>query len=96
MKLLDVQNVSKSFGGLVAIYEVFFQLKKMEILGIIGPNGAGKTTLFSLISGFCNPEEGEIYFNGKPIHGLRPDEICKMGLVRTFQKKAYWGTWIDE
>jgi len=85
MKLLEVREISKSFGGLVAVHGVSFDLEKGEILGIIGPNGAGKTTLFSLISGFYEPDKGEIYFEGQPIHGLRPDEICKRALVRTFQ-----------
>jgi branched-chain amino acid transport system ATP-binding protein len=85
MELLEVHRISKYFGGLVAVQEVSFSLKKGQILGIIGPNGAGKTTLFSLISGFYRPDRGEVYFNGKPIHGLRPDEICKRALVRTFQ-----------
>ncbi len=85
MGLLNVNEISKSFGGLRALERVSFEVEKGETLGIIGPNGAGKTTLFNVISGFYTPDEGEIHFNGKAAHGLRPDEICKMGLTRTFQ-----------
>jgi branched-chain amino acid transport system ATP-binding protein len=85
MELLKVREITKYFGGLLALNRVSFEVQKGETLGIIGPNGAGKTTLFNIISGFYLPDEGNIYFNGKPIHGLRPDEICKMGLTRTFQ-----------
>jgi len=83
--LLNVEKISKSFGGLRALERVSCEVEKGEVIGIIGPNGAGKTTLFNVISGFYTPDEGEIHFNGKPTHGLRPDEICKMGLTRTFQ-----------
>ena len=85
MGLLSVEEISKSFGGLRALERVSFEVEKGETIGIIGPNGAGKTTLFNVISGFYFPDGGKIHFNGKPTHGLRPDEICKMGLTRTFQ-----------
>jgi branched-chain amino acid transport system ATP-binding protein len=85
MGVLEIREISKSFGGLKALSEVAFNVRKNEILSVIGPNGAGKTTLFNIISGFYRPDEGEVYLNGIPIHGLRPDEICKMGLTRTFQ-----------
>jgi len=85
MGLLSVEEISKSFGGLRALERVSFVVEKGEAIGIIGPNGAGKTTLFNVISGFYAPDGGKIHFNGKPTHGLRPDEICKMGLTRTFQ-----------
>lgn len=85
MEILEIKEVSKSFGGLKALSEVSFNARKNEVLSIIGPNGAGKTTLFNIISGFYRPDGGEIYFEGIPIHGLRPDEICRMGLTRTFQ-----------
>jgi len=85
MGLLSVEEISKSFGGLRALEGVSFEVERGETIGIIGPNGAGKTTLFNVISGFYSPDGGKIHFNGKPTHGLRPDEICKMGLTRTFQ-----------
>ena len=85
MELLEVNEITKFFGGLKALRRVSLALKKGDILGIIGPNGAGKTTLFNVISGFYPPDEGEIHFNGKAIQASRPDEICKLGLTRTFQ-----------
>jgi branched-chain amino acid transport system ATP-binding protein len=82
---LKVENISKHFGGLTALREVNFQVGQGEILGLIGPNGSGKTTLFNVISGFLPPSEGKVFFNGKDITGLRPDQIAHKGLVRTFQ-----------
>jgi len=83
--VLELNNVTKSFGGLVAVHDVSLKVSQEETLGIIGPNGAGKTTLFSIISGFVKPDAGEIVFAGKQLVGMRPDQICKLGLVRTFQ-----------
>jgi branched-chain amino acid transport system ATP-binding protein len=85
MEILKIKEISKSFGGLKALSEVSFNVRKNEILSIIGPNGAGKTTLFNIISGFYRPDTGEVDLDGIPIHGIRPDEICRMGLTRTFQ-----------
>jgi len=85
MEILKINEISKSFGGLKALSEVSFNVRKNEILSIIGPNGAGKTTLFNIISGFYRPDTGEVELDGIPIHGIRPDEICRMGLTRTFQ-----------
>ena len=85
MGFLDVEDVSKSFGGLAAISHLTFQLKKEEILGLIGPNGAGKTTLFNLLGGFLKPSAGDIKFNGESILGLRPHKIVKKGIAKTFQ-----------
>lgn len=82
---LEVRSVSKSFRGLKAISEVAFRMKEKEILGLIGPNGAGKTTLFNLITGFLQPDLGEITFAGQNIAGLAPHIICKRGITRTFQ-----------
>jgi branched-chain amino acid transport system ATP-binding protein len=82
---LEVQSVSKSFRGLKAISEVAFRMREKEILGLIGPNGAGKTTLFNLITGFFQPDLGEISFLGQNVVGLAPHIICKLGITRTFQ-----------
>ena len=85
MALLEVQNISKSFGGLKALNEVSFDLKQGEILGLIGPNGAGKTTLFSVINGFYRPDQGQVLFKGENITSLTASQICKRGIGRTFQ-----------
>lgn len=85
MTLLELKGVSKKFDGLKAVSQVSFGLADGEILGIIGPNGAGKTTLFNTITGFLKVDSGEIWFNGENIVGLKPHQICKKGMVRTFQ-----------
>jgi branched-chain amino acid transport system ATP-binding protein len=85
MRLLGVSGVSKSFGGLQAVRRVSFDLAEGEILGLIGPNGAGKTTLFHVISGFLEPDEGRVTYAGESLAGLRPHDICRRGMVRTFQ-----------
>jgi branched-chain amino acid transport system ATP-binding protein len=85
MPLLEIRNISKSFGGLRALNNVTFELRAGEILGLIGPNGAGKTTLFNTISGFLRPDKGEIVLGNENISGLRPHEICFRGIARTFQ-----------
>ena len=82
---LEVTNISKSFGGLKALRNISFNVSRGETVGIIGPNGAGKTTLFNVISGFIKPDQGEVIFTGRKLVGMRPDQICKIGLVRTFQ-----------
>ncbi|HDH87324.1 MAG: ABC transporter ATP-binding protein [Deltaproteobacteria bacterium] len=85
MNLLEFKDVTKYFGGLAALKAVSFYTQPEEILGLIGPNGAGKTTLFNLISGVYSPSSGEIYLNKDSIKGLKPYQICKMGVGRTFQ-----------
>ncbi len=85
MALLEVDKVTRRFGGLVAVNNVSFAVPEGEILGIIGPNGAGKTTLFSVISGFIPPSEGTVRFAGENIVGLSPDRLVRRGLVRSFQ-----------
>ena len=85
MSLLAVEGVSKSFGGLKAVQDVGFSLAEGELLALIGPNGAGKTTLFSVISGFFRPDAGRISFAGESLAGMRPHDICRRGMVRTFQ-----------
>jgi len=83
--VLEVQSISKSFGGLKALVDVDLEVKEKEILGIIGPNGAGKTTLFNIITGFLKPDKGRVVFNGEDITGLKPHTICMKGIARTFQ-----------
>jgi ABC-type branched-subunit amino acid transport system ATPase component/ABC-type branched-subunit amino acid transport system permease subunit len=83
--VLDVRNVSKSFGGLKAVQGVSLQVREGEIVGIIGPNGAGKTTLFNLLNGFVVPDAGQVIFGGRDITGRRPSEACLAGIGRTFQ-----------
>jgi branched-chain amino acid transport system ATP-binding protein len=85
MRFLKIENLSKSFGGLIAVNHVTFQVEQGEIMGLIGPNGSGKTTLFNLISGFLAPDKGNIYLGEKSLVGLRPHQICKRGIGRTFQ-----------
>ena len=85
MSLLEIENVSKAFGGLQAINKVSLNIKQGEIVGLIGPNGAGKSTLFDLISGLIKPDTGRIIFNGVDITGMPPHEICRSGIARTFQ-----------
>lgn len=86
MELLEVNGLTKSFGGLTAIIDLSFQVREREILGLIGPNGAGKTTAFNLISGYYRPDRGQVFFKGENITGIKPSRICKRGLTRTFQK----------
>jgi branched-chain amino acid transport system ATP-binding protein len=88
MRILEGEGVTKYFGGLAAVSNVDFHVHKGEILGLIGPNGAGKTTLFNLISAAIAPKSGVIRFKGQPINGLRPDQVCRMGVARTFQSVA--------
>jgi branched-chain amino acid transport system ATP-binding protein/branched-chain amino acid transport system permease protein len=83
--VLEVRNLSRSFGGLKAVQNVSFKLHKNEILGIIGPNGAGKTTLFNLLNGFLRPNQGEVLIDGRDMSGERPHTICEAGIGRTFQ-----------
>ena len=83
--LLDVQTIQKRFGGLVAVRDVDLKIERGMIASLIGPNGAGKTTFFNCVTGFYVPEEGDIVFNGRSIHGLRTDHIAQRGIARTYQ-----------
>jgi len=83
--MLEVRDLSKSFGGLKAVDQVSLDVRQGEIVGLIGPNGAGKTTLFAAIAGFHAPDAGRVAFEGRDITGLAPHEICAAGMVRTFQ-----------
>jgi branched-chain amino acid transport system ATP-binding protein len=85
MQILEGEKVVKHFGGLAAVHNVDFDIQQGEVVGLIGPNGAGKTTLFNLISGALPTTAGEIRYKGKKITGLKPHQICKMGVARTFQ-----------
>jgi branched-chain amino acid transport system ATP-binding protein len=84
--LLELNQVSKTFGGLRANWNVSFNVDSGSILGLIGPNGAGKTTLFSCITGYDPPTHGDVVFRGTRVNGMRPDQVCKLGMVRTWQK----------
>jgi branched-chain amino acid transport system ATP-binding protein len=86
MLILEGQGVTKYFGGLAAVSNVDFHVDQGEIVGLIGPNGAGKTTLFNLISAALPTSSGEIRFKGQKLNGLKPHQICKMGVSRTFQE----------
>ncbi|MFH2126255.1 MAG: ABC transporter ATP-binding protein [Pseudomonadota bacterium] len=85
MALLQVNNVTKRFGGLVANHEVSFQVDQDEVVGLIGPNGAGKTTLFNCIAGFYPLTSGNVIFDGEEITGLSDFQVARLGLARTFQ-----------
>jgi branched-chain amino acid transport system ATP-binding protein len=84
--ILEIKNVSKFFGGLAANSDVSFAMEEGMIMGLIGPNGAGKTTLFNCITGYYPPSKGEVLFKGQTLNGLEPDRVCKLGMVRTWQK----------
>ncbi len=89
--VIDVQSVSKSFGGVVANKDISLKVEKGAITGLIGPNGSGKTTLFNSIVGYHPIDAGEIYFESKPISKLRVQSIARLGLVRTFQQTRIYG-----
>lgn len=85
MPILLAEQVTKHFGGVVAVHRVDLEVNEGQVVGLIGPNGAGKTTLFNLISGALIPDSGEIRFKGKRITGAKPNAICRDGMARTFQ-----------
>jgi branched-chain amino acid transport system ATP-binding protein len=84
--ILKIDHVSKFFGGLAANSDVSFEMHHGMIMGLIGPNGAGKTTLFNCITGYYPPSRGEVVFKGVRLNGLEPDDVCRLGMVRTWQK----------
>jgi branched-chain amino acid transport system ATP-binding protein len=92
MRILEGEGVTKYFGGLAAISNVNFHVEQGEIVGLIGPNGAGKTTLFNLISASLTLNSGVIKFKGKKISGLKPHQICREGVARTFQSVKVFGS----
>ncbi|HRO66039.1 MAG TPA: ABC transporter ATP-binding protein [Pseudobdellovibrionaceae bacterium] len=83
--MLDVRSITMQFGGLKAVDSLAFQIKKGQLVGLIGPNGAGKTTAFNMLTGVYRPTSGDILFNGSSIVGLRPYQISRRGIARTFQ-----------
>ena len=88
---LEVQQITRHFGGLVAVNEVSFEVKKHEIFGVIGPNGAGKTTLFNTITGLIAPTSGKVIYDGQAINNFCPHQIAKVGIARTFQNIRLFG-----
>jgi branched-chain amino acid transport system ATP-binding protein len=90
--LLTTENVTKVFGGLVAVEDITFQIPERSIVSIIGPNGAGKTTFFNMLTGLYRPTYGRIAFNGRNVTGRRPDLIMKDGVARTFQNIRLFAT----
>jgi branched-chain amino acid transport system ATP-binding protein len=83
--VLEINDLSKRFGGLLAVSEASLEAQAGRITALIGPNGAGKTTLFAMVSGFLRPDGGSVRFDGREITGLAPHRVCRLGLVRTFQ-----------
>jgi len=88
--LLEIQNLSRSFGGLQALTDFNINIEDREFVGLIGPNGAGKTTVFNLVSGFYAPTEGSITFGGVPTSALKPHSVTALGIARTFQNIRLW------
>ncbi|MBO6170597.1 MAG: ABC transporter ATP-binding protein [Desulfovibrio sp.] len=91
MSLLRLEEVSKVFGGLIAVNDLSFDVEEGSIVGLIGPNGAGKTTVFNCITGNYTPETGRILFDGRPVAGLRPHRIVELGIARTYQSIRLFG-----
>ena len=85
MSLLEIKALSKSFGGLMALFNLDFEVDEKEIVGLIGPNGSGKTTLFNAIMGSFRCDQGSILFRSQDITGLKPYQVCEKGIARTFQ-----------
>jgi branched-chain amino acid transport system ATP-binding protein len=86
--ILDVRAVSRRFGGLQALNDVTFSVRRGEVVGVIGPNGAGKTTLFSALMGLIRPDSGSVMLEDKPLAGLKPHEVAALGMTKTFQNVA--------
>ena len=90
MPLLRIENLTHYFGGLRAVHDYRLEIEKGQVRGLIGPNGAGKTTVFNLITGMYRPTEGEVFFDGTSLTGLRPHQIASLGIGRTFQVLRLW------
>jgi branched-chain amino acid transport system ATP-binding protein len=95
-RILEVDGLTRKFGGLVAVDNVSFDIRKGEIRGLIGPNGAGKTTCFNLLTGFIAPSSGALSYESRSIVGLKPYEIARLGMVRTFQHTTVFPTLLVE
>ncbi len=91
MALLEIQNLTKRFGGLVAVNDVSFSVEPGQIFSLIGPNGAGKTTLFNTLTGMYRPDSGRVLFRDKRLSGLAPERIARRGVARTFQNIRLFG-----
>lgn len=89
--LLRVRQLTKRFGGLTAVQALDLDVEEGAIHSVIGPNGAGKTTLFNLVTGFYRPDQGSIHLGGERVDGLRPDQICRLGVARTYQNIRLFG-----
>lgn len=89
--LLNIENLSKSFGGLKAVSNLNIEIREGELIGLIGPNGAGKTTVFNLLTGVYDPTEGKMLFQGKDVSGLKPYQVTHRGMARTFQNIRLFG-----
>jgi len=94
--LLDAKGCTKRFGGLVAVHDIDFSIPRGGIVSLIGPNGAGKTTFFNMITGLYVPTEGRIVFDGKDITGMKPHEVVRVGIARTFQNIRLFGNMTAE
>ena len=90
--VLSIEHVAVHFGGLIAISDLNFEVREGEIVGLIGPNGAGKTTAFNVITGFLKPTSGKVRYRTTSLGGLKPHEIARLGLVRTFQRTSVFQT----
>ena len=90
--VLSIEHVAVHFGGLIAIFDLNFEVREGEIVGLIGPNGAGKTTAFNVITGFLKPTSGNVRYRTTSLNGLKPHEIATLGLVRTFQRTSVFQT----
>ena len=88
--LLEVESISKHFGGVVAVKDCSMTIHEGTVVGLIGPNGAGKSSVIDLVSGFERPDSGSVWFAGENVVGLRPDVISRRGLIRTFQTPREW------
>ena len=86
--VMDMRNITLRFGGVTAIKDISFDIREGEIRAIIGPNGAGKSSMLNVISGFYVPQEGEVYFRGQKRAPMRPYEVARQGIARTFQNIA--------
>ncbi len=84
--LLEITSLSKHFGGNAAVSDVSFSVEEQRIVGLIGPNGSGKTTLFNCITGYYPASSGRVWFSGRDVTGMKPDRVCRLGMVRTWQR----------